>query len=202
MSGGVNLCPCPLCGGNRGYALHDGGDHKRWNVVCIVCGEIVSECRRDGLAEAANTAWNEAGAYAAGLLADRDRLAAENAELRKRVRDVTAAAVTMLFDSHREDVLREFSESELFDVLAASKHMQQMTVEGIYRAAWLAARPNPSAQPESPSWPDTKHALDSWLKSKGIFDDCGKATFATAAWKACWDFIRSARPNPENTDGR
>ncbi|WP_417585417.1 hypothetical protein [Pelagibacterium sp.] len=55
------------------------------------------------------------------------------------LRDTASVAITMLYDSHKADVLAEFKVPELEAVVDASKHLQSHRVEHVYRRAWDAA---------------------------------------------------------------
>ena len=83
---GVNaaLVPCPLCGGEDGYRVHEGSTYRWRNLLCAVCGEMVAEARNTAKPHeiptdskprysAGDEAWNAAGAYAQGLRDNRDR---------------------------------------------------------------------------------------------------------------------------------
>ncbi|GEM_PF-1786950 len=70
---------------------------------------------------------------------ERDQLRAEVNGLRGLLRDATAVAITMLYDSHRDDVLEEFTAPELEAVVKVSAHLQSAKVEHVYRLAWDAA---------------------------------------------------------------
>lgn len=87
----VDLVPCPLCGGEDGYALHSGSTYRWYYVHCVSCGEVVAEClagehRFDDQPPAtrienADEVWNQAGAYAEGLRVEVKRLKEERASL-------------------------------------------------------------------------------------------------------------------------
>lgn len=74
---------------------------------------------------------------------------ARERELRAALMNVTAVAVTMLFDTHRADVLRAFTVADLQAIVAASDHLRPQQVEDIYRRAWSLAAPSPAPAPES-----------------------------------------------------
>lgn len=60
--------------------------------------------------------------------------------LRNTLANVVSVAITMLFDSHREDVMREFSVAELTTVSKLSEGLGGTQVEAIYRKGFdLAA---------------------------------------------------------------
>jgi hypothetical protein len=67
------LVPCPLCGENKGYKLHEGCTYKWVSVQCGACGQEVAESRASypiniGIDMVnAHIAWNAAGAHANGL---------------------------------------------------------------------------------------------------------------------------------------
>lgn len=52
------------------------------------------------------------------------------------LREVVAVAITMLYDSHRDDVLSTFSDAELQTVLEATYHLRDTRVEHVYRKAF------------------------------------------------------------------
>jgi hypothetical protein len=70
----AGLVACPFCGGRKGYTLDNGNTYRWWEVRCGKCGELVTDCRSDHRTtfdkpkparwEAADNAWNSAGAYA------------------------------------------------------------------------------------------------------------------------------------------
>ena len=82
---GVNvaLVPCPFCGGEDGYRVHEGSTFRWRSLHCAACGELVTEARNTANRHeiptdstprysAGDEAWNAAGAYAQGLRDDRD----------------------------------------------------------------------------------------------------------------------------------
>ena len=87
------LPPCPLCGGEKGYSLHEGATYRWWDVQCSNCGRVVDECasdRRTNLGsvlperwKAADAVWSESAKYAEGMRAEITRLRAEADALRK-----------------------------------------------------------------------------------------------------------------------
>lgn len=76
------LVPCPLCGEDKGYTLHEGSTYRWWWVRCAACGSDLAECSSDRrtvmgqpLPErwpSADTAWNEQGRHAHQLRAALD----------------------------------------------------------------------------------------------------------------------------------
>jgi len=64
------------------------------------------------------------------------------ARLRGLLQQTAAVGITMLFDSHADDVRGEFSVGELMEVVAVSEPLnaQDAKVEKVYRTAWDAAR--------------------------------------------------------------
>lgn len=80
-----DLVPCPLCGGEKGYALREGSTYRWWYVSCAACGDELGECHADRTHgdgplptrwEHADDHWNAIGAHAQSLraqLAERDR---------------------------------------------------------------------------------------------------------------------------------
>tara|TARA_R110001592_G_scaffold111372_6_gene308507 strand:+ start:21898 stop:22296 length:399 start_codon:yes stop_codon:yes gene_type:complete len=61
---------------------------------------------------------------------------AERDELLGLSREVTSVAITMLYDSHKDDVIKEFSLKELEQVVGFTDHLESEAVESIYRKAW------------------------------------------------------------------
>ena len=61
------------------------------------------------------------------------------------MRAVVAVAVTMLYDTHPEDVLRVFDLCELEKISIITMLLGSQQVEDIYRSAWdqLTAAPGP-----------------------------------------------------------
>lgn len=77
------LNPCPLCGALDGYTIT--ASCTRVALCCAACGDVLTDCKgriEDDRTERTDLAWNQAGAYAAGLLAERDALRAELGRLR------------------------------------------------------------------------------------------------------------------------
>ena len=77
---GVNaaLVPCPFCGGESGYTVHEGSTSRWRDLHCAACGETVAEARNTvksheiptdstPLYLAGDEAWQAAGSYAQGL---------------------------------------------------------------------------------------------------------------------------------------
>lgn len=98
------LVPCPLCGVDSGYLLDEGSTYRYWSVQCANCRQEVAEARATHPAEttprtaSADAAWQEAGAHAAGLRAEIERLrfeisrAADGIERQVAVADSRVAA--------------------------------------------------------------------------------------------------------------
>ena len=65
----------------------------------------------------------------------------DGACLRETLRDVTGVAICWLFDTHREDTLREFSLQELARVTEVTAPLMEegVTVESVYRRGYDAA---------------------------------------------------------------
>ena len=65
----------------------------------------------------------------------------DGARLRETLRDVTGVAICGLFDTHREDTLREFSLQELARVTEVTAPLieEGVTVESVYRRGYDAA---------------------------------------------------------------
>jgi len=74
-------------------------------------------------------------------------LEAEAERLRGLLQQTAAVGITMLFDSHADDVRGEFSVGELMEVVAVSEPLnaQDAKVEKVYRTAWDAARTKEAA---------------------------------------------------------
>ena len=72
---------------------------------------------------------------------------AEAARLRGLLQQTAAVGITMLFDSHADDVRGEFSVGELMEVVAVSEPLnaQDAKVEKVYRTAWDSARTKEAA---------------------------------------------------------
>ena len=77
---GLGLVPCALCGEDKGYILDAGSTYRWWSVKCAACGQEVAEARANNPAETtlrtarADDAWRNAGAHAAGLRGELQRL--------------------------------------------------------------------------------------------------------------------------------
>jgi len=59
-------------------------------------------------------------------------------KLRSLLSDVTCVAITMLYDTHKQDVLDEFTTDELKEVVSRAEHLQIEKVEHIYRRGFEA----------------------------------------------------------------
>lgn len=86
--------------------------------------------------------FSEAKSEAAKIasLAD-DQIAALEREveaLRSLLSDVTCVAITMLYDTHKQDVLDEFTMDDLKEVVRRSEHLQIEKVEHVYRRGFEA----------------------------------------------------------------
>ena len=74
-------------------------------------------------------------------------------ELRSALSDVVSVAITMLYDSHKPDVVEEFTIDELKDVVERTKHLQDARVEDVYRAGYrLLTTPTPTTTPQVDGW--------------------------------------------------
>ena len=75
------------------------------------------------------------------LLAALEAAREDGARLRETLRDVTGVAICGLFDTHREDTLREFSLQELARVTEVTDPLLEegVTVESVYRRGYAAA---------------------------------------------------------------
>lgn len=99
-------------------------------------------------------------ARVAGLIRDRDdclqarehyaglygQAHARIGELEQLLRDTTAVAITMLFNSYAADTKAAFTHAELEAVITACKHLQDSRVEHVYRRAWNAVMPTPAGK--------------------------------------------------------
>ena len=118
-------------------SLRSGLQHE---VDCVeACKEEIERLRRK---------INEQAEDIRELLAERDQLAAaleaareDGACLRETLRDVTGVAICGLFDTHREDTLREFSLQELARVTEVTAPLMEegVAVESVYRRGYDAA---------------------------------------------------------------
>lgn len=114
------LNPCPLCGARDGYTMTATGN--RVGLCCQACGDLLADCKgrvEDGRTARTDQAWNQAGEYAAGLMAQRDALRSDvqierlrTAEARSMTRAETDRATELVreCEAMRSDVdrLREF----------------------------------------------------------------------------------------------
>ena len=73
-----SLVPCPFCGGESGYTVHEGSSFSWRYLHCAACGETVAEARNIAKLHetpadstlrysAGDEAWQAAGSYAKGL---------------------------------------------------------------------------------------------------------------------------------------
>ena len=96
------------------------------------------------------------------------------------MRTVVAVAVTMLYDTHPEDVCRVFDLNDLETIVSITVPLGHVRVEDIYRDAWDHAAAPPTAQAEG--W--TK--LPGQLPAPGmpVLLDIGKKYPIRAMWAA------------------
>lgn len=75
-------------------------------------------------------------------IAERDSLRAEREKLRTCLAETVGVAVTMLYESHRQDTIKEFGVTELAMMVDCTKHLAgaNAQVEKIYRKAWNMAQ--------------------------------------------------------------
>lgn len=68
--------------------------------------------------------------------------AQEIARLRQLLAQTAGVAITMLYDSHKEDVIKAFSVEELTQIVAFTQPLAvaDSNVEHVYRYAWLQAQ--------------------------------------------------------------
>lgn len=76
------------------------------------------------------------------VIAERDSLRAECEKLRTCLAETAGVAVTMLYESHRQDTIKEFGVTELTTMVDCTKHLAgaNAQVEKIYRKAWNMAQ--------------------------------------------------------------
>lgn len=153
----TELVPCPLCGGASGYTLKNGSTYRWHYAYCASCGEVVAECCAGELrfeeeppttrTAEADTAWNEAGAYAEGLRVELDKLRAGAETFRQFESLVIGEGAWQRFQSeivnvgaerdrlselcrHAHDrLLRGDSDKELLDLLEQAWTMKPEAIE-------------------------------------------------------------------------
>ena len=91
--------------------------------------------------QAWDTAWKHAQKkFHARSMQDMEKqvsdLQAENEALRGTLSEVVSVAVTMLYDTHKLDVVDQFTIEELKDVVERTKHLQNDRVEDVYRRGY------------------------------------------------------------------
>lgn len=111
-------------------------------------------------------------------------------ELRSALSDVVSVAITMLYDSHKPDVVDEFTVDELKDVVERTKHLQDARVEDVYRAGYmLLTTPTPATTPRADEWircEDRLPEFTGWyLVTLADPDDIGWST--SVSWAAFWN---------------
>lgn len=76
------------------------------------------------------------------LLEENEVLRAECERLRTCLAETAGVAVTMLYESHRQDTIKEFSITELTMMVDCTKHLADanIQVEKVYRKAWNMAQ--------------------------------------------------------------
>lgn len=67
-------------------------------------------------------------------------LRAQQVQLAQGLLDVSCVGITMLYDTHRDDVLAAFTIAELEGVTRHTEPLRAQTVEAIYRGGFDAAR--------------------------------------------------------------
>jgi len=80
------------------------------------------------------------------LASEHEALHARVGELEQLLRETTAVAITMLFNSYAADTKAAFTHAELHAVITISQHLQDSRVEHVYRRAWNAVMPTPAAK--------------------------------------------------------
>lgn len=75
---------------------------------------------------------------------DYEALQAECEKLRACLAETAGVAVTMLYESHKADTLKEFDVTELARMVDYTKHLADanVQVEKVYRKAWNMAQQN------------------------------------------------------------
>jgi hypothetical protein len=76
----------------------------------------------------------------ADLLAAVAELRAQEAKLAKDLLDVSCVGITMLYDTHKDDVLSVFTIAELEELTRHTEPLRAQAVEAIYRRGFDAAR--------------------------------------------------------------
>ena len=123
----------------------DGSVNNLRALLGVMCGWFEDLAGKAGWTrETAPAAW--AGYSAARKAMNAPLPSAENdgqhpmnEDLLGILREVTAVAITMLYDSHKDDTLAEFSADELRAVVDCTKHLQEVPVESIYRRGFDAS---------------------------------------------------------------
>jgi hypothetical protein len=122
------------------------------------------------------------------------RLEIENERLRGLLRDTAAVAITMLYDSHREDVLAEFTVPELEAVVKASAHLQSAKVEHVYRRAWDAALSQQAEPAPAQHWSATNPGLADQYRAEALAAREALGFAADADDVSPSDIVRAIRP--------
>ena len=75
-------------------------------------------------------------------LAEYEALQAECEKLRTSLAETAGVAITMLYESHRQDTIKEFDVTELTKMVDCTKHLADanVQVEKVYRKAWNMAQ--------------------------------------------------------------
>ena len=114
-------------------------------LLGVMCGwfEILAD-KAGWTVDTAPAAWTGYRAAKEAMIespsyADVDKQHVLNESLRDTLREVTAVAITMLYDSHKEDTLAEFSIQELELVVDFTRHLQTVPVESVYRRGFDAS---------------------------------------------------------------
>ncbi|NLY16609.1 MAG: hypothetical protein GXZ05_09575 [Gammaproteobacteria bacterium] len=74
-------------------------------------------------------------------LSDYEALQAECEKLRTCLAETAGVAVTMLYESHKADTIKEFTVEQLSQMVETTKHLADanIQVEKVYRKAWSMA---------------------------------------------------------------
>ena len=139
------------------YTLEDGPDRRAKHFADIgdwiirgvkgeyyPCKPDIFEATYDRAAHVQNPAEIEHVARDAG----RASLSANAGEPTCDMRTVVAVAVTMLYDTHPEDVCRVFDRNDLETIVSITEPLGHGRVEDIYRDAWDHVAAPPTAQAE------------------------------------------------------
>ena len=191
----------------------------RWYMVTHDGVATLCEDRRDAEKEAkdADMAWPHSGPHRAVQLVEastagftaadmatasaqgfRDGVASISANAGEPtcdMRTVVAVAVTMLYDTHPEDVCRVFDRNDLETIVSITEPLGHGRVEDIYRDAWDHVAAPPTAQAEG--WMPIKTApQDGRTLLLGYFNSAGKWRTTRGEWMS-QDYIDEYAEDPD-----